>query len=104
MFFRTALARITIVAVLLIALALAGWSAPRASACTLVEPKTGDLNGDGSIDSRDALSIDFFTAGLMPAPSKLWMAGADVNCDSAVNTVDASLILQASAGLYSIRP
>jgi hypothetical protein len=104
MFFRIALARIAIAAVLLIALASAGWNAPRASACTLVEPKTGDLNLDGRTDSRDALSIDFFTAGLMPAPSKLWMAGADVNCDSSVNTVDASLILQADAGLYHIRP
>jgi hypothetical protein len=40
----------------------------------------------------------------MPAPSKLWTAGADVNCDTSVNTVDASLILQADAGLYQIRP
>lgn len=104
MFFRTVLARIAIAAVLLIALAAAGWSAPRASACTLVHPKTGDLNGDGVVDSRDALSIDFFTAGLMTAPSKLWMAGADVNCDGVVNTADAALILQAAAGLYHIRP
>jgi hypothetical protein len=104
MLVRAVALQIVIAAVLLIALAAAGWSAPRVSACTLVEPKTGDLNGDGTIDSRDALSIDFFTAGLMPAPSKLWMAGADVNCDSSVNTVDASLILQAGAGLYSIRP
>ena len=104
MFFRTVLARIAIAAVLLIALASAGWSAPRVSACTLVEPKTGDLNADGLTNSLDALSIYFFTARLMPAPSKLWMAGADVNCDSSVNTVDALLILQADAGLYHIRP
>ncbi len=86
-----------------ILLAMAG-SAPHVSACTLVEPKTGDLNLDGRTNSLDALSIDFFTAGLMAAPSKLWMAGADVNCDTAVNAVDAALILQADAGLYHIRP
>ena len=101
---RAALIRVTIIAALLIALIAAGWAAPRVSACTLVEPKTGDLNLDGLTDSRDALSIYFVTAGLMPAPSKLWMAGADVNCDSSVNTVDASLILQADAGLYNLRP
>ena len=79
-------------------------SVPRASACTLVEPKTGDLNADGLTNSLDALSIYVVSAGLMPAPSKLWTAGADVNCDSSVNTVDAALILQADAGLYQIRP
>ena len=104
MLVRAVVLQIIIAAVLITALATAGWSAPRVSACTLVEPKTGDLNGDGAIDSLDALSVDFFTAGLMSAPSKLWMAGADVNCDSAVNAIDASLILQAAAGLYSIRP
>jgi hypothetical protein len=104
MLVRAVALQIIIAAVLMAALASAGWSAPRVSACTLVEPKTGDLNLDGLTDSRDALSIYFFTAGLMPAPSKLWTAGADVNCDSSVNTVDASLILQADAGLYTIRP
>ena len=100
---RAAPLQIVIAAVLIAALATMGWSAPRVSACTLVEPKTGDLNLDGRTDSLDALSIDFFTAGLMPAPSKLWMAGADVNCDTVVSAVDASLILQADAGLYHIR-
>jgi len=104
MLVRAALIWIAIITSLLIALIVAGLVAPRVSACTLVEPKTGDLNGDSRIDSRDALTITFYSAGLMPAPSKLWMAGADVNCDSTVNTVDASLILQADAGLYTIRP
>lgn len=104
MFVRTALVRIAIVASLFIALGAGGFAAHSVSACTLVDPKTGDLNADGLTDSRDALFIDFFTAGLMPAPSKIWMAGADVNCDSAVNAIDASLILQADAGLYHIRP
>jgi hypothetical protein len=101
---RAALIRLTIVAALLAALIIAGWTVPRVSACTLVEPKTGDLNADGLTNSLDALSIYFYTAALMPAPDKFWLAGADVNCDSSVTTVDASLILQADAGLYQIRP
>ena len=104
MLVRAALIRIVIIVSLLIALIAAGWAVPRVSACTLVEPKTGDLNLDGLTNSLDALSIYFYTAALMPAPDKFWMAGADVNCDSSVTTVDASLILQADAGLYQIRP
>jgi hypothetical protein len=104
MLVRAIALQIVVAAVLLIALAVGGFTAHSVSACTLVEPKTGDLNADGLTDSRDALFIDFFTAGLMPAPSKIWMAGADVNCDSAVNALDALLILQADAGLYHIRP
>ena len=101
----TVIARVfALAAVLLVALALAWPSGQSASACTLVEPKTGDLNADGRTNSLDALSVMFYSAGLMPPPSKVWLAGADVNCDSSVNTVDASLILQADAGLYQIRP
>jgi hypothetical protein len=77
---------------------------PQASACTLVEPKTGDLNSDGLTNSLDALSVLFYSAGLMKAPSDIWMAGADVDCNSSVNAVDATLILEADAGLYQIRP
>jgi hypothetical protein len=81
-----------------------GGSAPHAMACTIVHPKTGDLNGDGRTNSLDAVAIMFYTAELMKAPSDVWLAGADVNCDSVVNSMDAMLILQVDAGLITIRP
>jgi hypothetical protein len=103
---RAAALRLAIILVLLAAVgAFGSTSAPRAFACTLVHPKTGDLNGDGRTDSLDALQIMVFTAGLMkPAPSAIWLAGADVDCNGVVNSVDATLILQSDAGLYHIRP
>ena len=55
----------------------------------------GDLNKDGGVDSRDALWVLWFTAGLV---SELDNDG-DVNGDGSVTAVDASLILQAEAGL-----
>ncbi len=55
----------------------------------------GDLNTDGGVDSRDALWVLWFTAGLI---SELDNDG-DVNGDGSVTAVDASLILQAEAGL-----
>ncbi len=55
----------------------------------------GDLNKDGSVDSRDALWVLWFTAGLV---SDLDNDG-DVNGDGSVTAIDASLILQAEAGL-----
>jgi hypothetical protein len=40
----------------------------------------------------------------MKPPDAVWLGGADVNCDSAVNSIDASLILQVDAGLTTLRP
>ena len=103
---RAAAIQLSVVLVLLAALvAFGNTSAPHALACTLVHPKTGDLNGDGRTNSLDALQIMVFSAGLMkPAPSAIWLAGADVDCNGVVNSVDATLILQSDAGLYQIRP
>ena len=73
------------------------------SACEMVGPKTGDLNGDAKTNSIDALLVLFYEAGLTEAPSDTWAAFADVNCDTIVNATDASLILQADAGLIELR-
>ena len=73
------------------------------SACEMVGPKTGDLNGDATTNSIDALLVLFYEAGLTEAPSDTWAAFADVNCDTIVNATDASLILQADAGLIELR-
>lgn len=103
---RAAAIQFTVAIVLLAALVVLGsTNVPRTFACTLVHPKTGDLNGDGRTNSLDALQVMVFSAGLMkPAPSAIWLAGADVDCNGIVNTVDATLILEADAGLYHIRP
>src|SRR3989304_7503595 len=74
--------------------ALLGPGTGRVSACEMVGPKTGDLNGDTITNSIDALLVLFYEAGLTDAPSDTWRIFADVNCDSAVNALDASLTFQ----------
>jgi len=89
-----------IVAALLIS---AGGSA---SAAPMMGAKTGDANMDGAMNSLDALQVMFFDAGLLPMPAyeDSLYAASDVNCDEVLNAIDASLILQATAGLYELRP
>lgn len=57
----------------------------------------GDINDDGSVDSRDALWVLWFTAGLVSELDK----DGDMNGDGEVDSRDAALILQIDAGLYS---
>ena len=99
--FFLALGAFAIVASMLLAVAWPGTGT--VSACEMVGPKTGDLNGDAITNSVDALLVLFYEAGLTDAPSDTWRIFADVNCDSAVNATDASLILQADAGLIELR-
>lgn len=67
--------------------------------------KTGDVTGEGVVDSIDAALVLQYGAGLgNPSPSAAWIAAGDVNCDLVVNAIDATLVLQASAGLYHLRP
>jgi len=81
-----------------------GPGAPQAFACENVHPKTGDLNADGLTNSLDALSILFYQAGMMEPAGDTWFGGADVDCNGAVNAIDATIILQVDAGLTTIRP
>ena len=99
--FFLALSAFAIAASILLAVAVPGTGT--VSACEMVGPKTGDLNGDAITNSIDALLVLFYEAGLSDAPSDTWRVFADVNCDSAVNAADASLILQADAGLIVLR-
>lgn len=57
----------------------------------------GDVNGDGAINSVDALYVLQFNAGLIELNDSQKKA-ADVNSDESVNSVDALLILQKNAG------
>ena len=63
------------------------------------EQLCGDVDGNGVVNSLDALRIQFVVALLtdvLPEPDN-----ADVNGDGMTNAVDAALILQKEAGLIS---
>lgn len=64
-----------------------------------LEKALGDVNGDGQVNSIDALLALQFVAGLIgSAPN------ADTNEDGSVNSIDALLILQLVAGLIDSLP
>ncbi len=62
----------------------------------------GDANGDGEVDSVDALLILWFDARVLPFVP-FWQV-ADANLDGIVNAVDAALVLQFDAGLLATLP
>lgn len=103
---RTLISLIAIVA-LALTISVTALGTGHAAAGGMMQSKTGDLNGDGTANSVDALLVLFYNAGLSKPPGAgagLWFAEADVNCDTTVNALDATLILQAGAGLYDLRP
>lgn len=61
-------------------------------------PPPGDADCNGVVDSRDALLVLQFDAGLIDKLTYTCSL-ADVNADGVVNSIDASLILQFVAGL-----
>lgn len=58
---------------------------------------TGDANGDGSVDSKDASIVLQHTSGIATLEGKE-LTSADVNGDGSVDSKDASLILQYTSG------
>ncbi len=58
----------------------------------------GDLNGDGKINSSDALEILEIAVGAKEAEEGILTYG-DINVDGVINSVDALLVLQKSVGL-----
>lgn len=58
----------------------------------------GDVNGDGAIDTADAVLVLQRAAGLI-GDDDLRVKAADVNRDNAIDTADAVLILQKAANL-----
>lgn len=64
--------------------------------------RIGDVNGDGRIDSIDALLVLQYAAGLLPSPPGGQLS--DVNLDGRTNAIDAALILQFVAGLLGQLP
>jgi len=59
---------------------------------------TGDVNGDGTVNTVDARLILQFIVGKNPLPDSDAFVRADVNGDGIVNTIDARLILQYIVG------
>ena len=60
----------------------------------------GDLNGDGKVNTADAVQILKSAAGMIVLDEKQQLAG-DTNHDGKVNTADAVLILKYAAGMIS---
>lgn len=60
----------------------------------------GDVNGDGEINSYDALNVLRYSVGI-ESPGFI-LANADVNRDSKINSADALFILRVSVGLETI--
>lgn len=62
----------------------------------------GDVNGDGNVNSGDAILVLRISVGLLiPTPSQQW--AGDVNEDGVINSGDAILILRKAVGLPSFK-
>ena len=63
----------------------------------------GDVNGDGKVNSSDALAVLKSSTGIITLSSAQKTA-ADVNGDGAVNVIDAMLIARYAAKKISVFP
>lgn len=68
------------------------------STSSLVSKATGDINGDGKVNSADALLILRYSIGYKNAISDNALLNADANGDGRVNSADALIILRISIG------
>ena len=60
--------------------------------------ETGDLNGDGKVNSSDAVAILQYLAGTLSDPDSIDIRNGDVNGDGRINSSDAVAILRHLAG------
>jgi len=98
----TGLGRVLFVALAVVAFAVSSSHGERAQAGIPVSPRTGDVDCDASIDSRDAALVLQHSAGLLVAlPCQI---NAIVDGYFPVTAVDATLILQYAAGLVDQLP
>ena len=78
---------------------LALWTMPAESAGA-PSVMIGDLNGDGKVNTADAVVVLKSSAGMITLDEKQNLAG-DTNHDGKVNTADAVLILKYAAGMIT---
>ena len=70
---------------------------------SLVAKSTADVNGDGKVNSADALLILRYSIGFNELiSSQTAFLNADVNGDGKVNSADALIVLRISIGVLSI--
>lgn len=65
--------------------------------------KIGDVNGDGKINSGDALAVLQYATGIVKLSSDA-LTIADVSADKKVNSADALMILQYATGIIKTFP
>lgn len=89
----------------IIAAALAAITVVSASClCAFAQnTKTGDVNGDGKVNSGDALMVLQHATGTIKLGSDA-LASADVNADKKINSADALMILQYATGIIKAFP
>ena len=64
----------------------------------------GDLNGDGKVDTNDAIGVLEAAAGLRSIAEPEVVKRADINSDGAITIYDARQILRGCAGLTKLQP
>ena len=62
---------------------------------------TGDINGDGKINTADAVYLLKSAAGMLELTSEQMLV-ADLNHDGKINTADAVMILRYVAGIITL--
>ena len=70
---------------------------------TVMEPRYGDVSGDGSVSAYDAALVLQYAAGLITF-TPLQLAAGDVSGNGTVSSYDAGLILQYAAGIIDKFP
>lgn len=75
-------------------------SVPEVTEEPIIPPSIeGDANGDGEVDSTDALIVLRYALGIASLPCAEYIS--DVNCDGAVDSADALIILRTALGVLN---
>lgn len=72
------------------------------STSTLVSKATADVNGDGKVNSADALIVLRYSIGYESVMDSSALINADTNGDGEINSADALIILRISIGEINI--